>query len=56
MLRGTSVHGVICGACAEICRRCADSCESMGEDEQMKRCAEICRRCADSCEAMASAA
>jgi hypothetical protein len=53
MLRGSNVHGVICGACAEVCRRCADDCERMGgEDESMKRCAEFCRRCAESCARM----
>lgn len=54
MLRGATVHPVICGACAEVCRQCAAACEAMGEDAEMKRCAEVCRRCADSCTAMAS--
>lgn len=54
MLRGASVHTATCGACAEICRQCATSCDSMGDDPDMKRCAEACRRCADSCGAMAT--
>ena len=53
MLRGTSVHNVICGACAEICRQCADACDAMN-DPEMARCAEACRRCAESCSTMAA--
>lgn len=56
MLRGAAVSPVICGACAEVCRQCAASCEKMGDDAEMKRCAEVCRRCAESCTAMASMA
>ena len=52
MLRGASAHTITCGACAEICRDCADSCDEMGDDPVLQRCAELCRRCADSCEAM----
>jgi hypothetical protein len=54
MLRGAEVDTVVCGACAEICRQCADSCDRMGDDAEMKRCAEVCRRCAESCETMAA--
>ena len=54
MLRGSQVHSVICGACAEVCRRCAESCASMGDDAEMQRCVDICRRCADSCQRMAA--
>ena len=53
MLRGASVHDVVCGACAEICRQCADACDAMN-DPEMTRCAEVCRRCAESCSAMAA--
>lgn len=53
MLRGSEIHTVICGACAEVCRQCAASCEMFGDDAEMKRCAESCRRCAESCAAMA---
>lgn len=56
MLRGSSVHKVICGACAEVCRQCAADCESLGDDAEMKRCADICQRCAESCAVMAAAA
>ena len=54
MLRGSDVHTVTCGACAEICQRCAASCEAMGDFAEMKRCADMCRRCAESCAAMAA--
>ncbi len=54
MLRGAAIHTVICGACSEVCRQCAASCEALGNDADMKRCAEICRRCAESCSAMAA--
>lgn len=56
MLRGSDLHGRTCAVCAEVCRRCAESCEQMGDDEQMRACAEACRRCAESCERMAAAA
>lgn len=52
MLRGSQVHGSICGACAAVCAACADACAAMGNDDEMVRCAEACRRCADSCEQM----
>lgn len=54
MLRGAEVHVFTCGACAEICRQCAESCGAMGDDATMKRCAEACRRCAESCASMAA--
>ena len=53
MLRGAAIHPVICAACAEVCRQCADACSRMGDDAQMQRCAEACRRCAESCAARA---
>ena len=56
MLRGSSLHGRTCDVCAEVCRRCAESCEQLGDDEQMRACAEACRSCAESCQRIASAA
>ncbi|WP_180966209.1 hypothetical protein [Fischerella thermalis] len=41
--------------CAEICFRCAENCDRMGDDAQMKACADLCRRCAESCQRMAMA-
>jgi len=56
MIRGSDLHPLTCGVCAEVCQRCADDCEQMsGADATMKRCAEICRRCAESCRQMAHA-
>jgi hypothetical protein len=56
MLRGSPLHGAVCGACATACDRCAESCEAMPDlDEQMEACAEACRRCAESCRRMARA-
>lgn len=55
MLRGSDLHVHTCGACAEICDRCARECEAMSDnDPRMAACAEMCRRCADSCRNMAA--
>ena len=53
MLRGSDLHTYTCGTCAEVCMRCAASCEAMTGDAQMKACAEACRKCAESCQEMA---
>jgi len=53
MLHKASVHNVTCGACAEICRQCAQACEAMASDTVMKTCAETCKRCASTCQEMA---
>lgn len=52
MVRDSDLHTETCRACAVICQRCAESCEKMSGDEQMKRCAEACRQCAESCKGM----
>lgn len=52
MLRGSMVHGVACGACAEVCERCVESCETFSGDSKMAACAETCRTCAKSCREM----
>ncbi len=54
MLRGSELHGRICGVCAEVCERCAQDCDQFGDDPQMRACAEACRRCAGSCRHMAA--
>jgi hypothetical protein len=55
MLRGSPLHPLTCGVCAEICTTCAETCERMGaSDSMMQKCAEMCRRCAESCRQMAS--
>ena len=53
MLRDSALHGRTCGVCAEVCMRCAESCEQFRDDQQMMACAEVCRRCAESCREMA---
>jgi hypothetical protein len=53
MLRGSDLHSLTCGVCADVCARCADACERFGDDTQMKACAEACRVCMHSCQAMA---
>ena len=55
MLRAFDLHSRTYGVCAELCQRCADECDGMGDDAQMKACAQMCRRCADSCRQMAMA-
>lgn len=50
MLSGSSLHGRVCGVCAEVCEACARSCEQVGD---MSECVEQCRRCAKSCKTMA---
>jgi hypothetical protein len=53
MRRNSPLHTVTCGACAQICNACADSCENMGKEHAaIQHCAQICRKCAKSCEAM----
>ena len=54
MLRASDLHRYTCGACAEVCRRCADDCAAMGDDLRMKALADTCRHCAESCAAMAA--
>ena len=56
MLRGSDLHGRVCGVCAEVCERCAESCERLADDDMLRRCAEECRRCAESCRRLAKAA
>jgi hypothetical protein len=56
MLRQSPLHGQTCAVCADVCQRCAASCEQFPEDEQMRACAEMCRQCAGSCREMASMA
>jgi len=51
MLSGSELHHLTCCVCAEVCRRCADDCERVGD---MQECVEACRSCADSCARMAA--
>jgi hypothetical protein len=55
LIRGSSLHGRMCGLCAEACRQCGDNCQQLaGNDQMVKQCVELCRSCAGSCERMAS--
>jgi len=54
MIRGSPLHQRTCGVCAEICDQCANECERIGHDEQMRMCAEVCRRCAEICHQMST--
>ncbi len=53
MLRTSLMYARICAICAVVCDRCAQECEKMSYDPQMKACAQICRHCAESCRQMA---
>jgi hypothetical protein len=52
-VRQSPFHSYTCAACAEVCERCAASCDEMGDDAQMRACADMCRKCAESCRRMA---
>lgn len=55
MLRESTFHSRVCELCADMCVRCAESCEQIaGEDQRIKQCIELCRRCANSCKKMSS--
>lgn len=38
-----------CALCAELCERCAQSCDQFKGDARMEECAKVCRECADVC-------
>lgn len=52
MMRQSSIHGLTCSACAEVCERCAEDCAKF-KDPTMDTCAEACRACAEACRAAA---
>ena len=56
MIRGSELHALTCGVCAEVCARCAEECARYADDQHMQRCAAMCRQCADSCRHMAAMA
>jgi hypothetical protein len=55
MVRGSPYHTITCGACAAVCRGCAEACAAFTGSEEMEHCAEVCASCAESCERMAAA-
>ncbi len=56
MLRGSELHTRTCAVCADVCQRCAEESDRMGNDVQMRACAEACRHCAESCRRMGAMA
>ncbi len=52
MARDSDFAGRSCTLCADLCDRCAASCEQFTGDAQLAACAQTCRRCAESCRAM----
>ncbi len=52
MLRGSEMHIRTCAICAEICFKCAEDCDRMSDDEQMKACAQMCLTCSETCRQM----
>jgi len=53
MLRDSPAHRRVCEICAEVCDKCAVSCERFPDDKVVSECAKECRRCAESCRNMA---
>jgi hypothetical protein len=51
MLSGSDLHKLTCGVCAEVCRRCGESCAEL---DGMEDCAAECRKCAETCQKMAA--
>jgi len=43
---------LICAACADACKRCAEACDHHKDDPVMKRCADECRTCEQACREM----
>jgi hypothetical protein len=56
MLRESPLHKHAYAVCAAVCQQCAEDCEEMGDDIQIKYCAEVCRRLADTCQRMMAVA
>ncbi len=49
--RGSANAALIAKACADICTKCAKSCEELGDDS-LKDCIAMCKKCSDSCKTM----
>jgi hypothetical protein len=48
----SSFMALSCHACGQACSRCAQDCESFGNDPQMKACMTACQKCEESCRNM----
>jgi hypothetical protein len=51
MMNDSPFHHALCGVCADLCERCAESCRTL---DGMEDCAAACERCAGSCRQMAA--
>jgi hypothetical protein len=55
MARRSDFYPETCRICADICQKCAESCDRLTpEDPFMRDCAEACRKCAWSCRMIAT--
>lgn len=54
LLRRSEFAPRACALTAEMCDRCAESCDHFPDDQWMVECSETCRRCADSCREVAA--
>lgn len=53
MIRNSISHGRTAEFCADICEKCAASCEAIDPmDTELVSCVEMCRKCAKSCRLM----
>ncbi|MFO0823872.1 MAG: four-helix bundle copper-binding protein [Gemmataceae bacterium] len=50
------VSDLLYPTCAEVCKRCAESCEKHAADPMLKQCGSDCRRCEKACREMTKAA
>jgi len=46
--RGSQNAAAVAKACADICTKCAKSCEELSDDS-LKACISMCKKCSDSC-------
>jgi hypothetical protein len=53
MISRSHLHPLLCGVCAEVCAKCASSCEAVGD---MASCVQQCRDCSGHCRQIAEAA
>ena len=53
MQRGSEAHVFTCGACAEVCKRCAAACTAFPDDPLLRACGSACTMCSRCCADMA---
>lgn len=49
--RGSANAGLLAKVCADICAKCAKSCEALNDDS-LRDCIAMCKKCSDSCKTM----